>query len=279
MTNRFNDAAINCNDAYETAHNEVLNNPYWFGDRPGLLTATFDAANTKARSKIVRDVLRRAGEVRSNVAHEYSILADKLSTCGKIPCGSSACLNCLRAFQQAKSIAHRSVISEVLKLYPNKLVYLVTIIPRERNYRRNTLHDFDAEKFKRLVATGFAGYRIPFVGSIDFDLQMVLQGKYFQPHFHAIMHTSDYEEWRSHLKWYFPPLGKSEYPVDLTEMLDLKAVPYVHKIIKIMALLRNGQRYLPELLLTLDRIEPLDLMTNQGLVLSAQNGGLKLDIA
>jgi hypothetical protein len=25
----------------------------------------------------------------------------------------------------------------------------------------------------------------------------------------------------------FSPLGKSEYPVDLTEMVDLKAVPYV----------------------------------------------------
>ena len=280
MNSLSDDSTIPCStQGYERAYQEVLNNPYWFSDKPKLLGQTFNTEHTKARSKIITDILRRAGSARNNVTPEYSLLAGKLAVCGKDRCGSGACLNCLRAVQQAKSIAHRSVISEVLKMYPSKPVYLVTIIPREQNYRRNTLREFNAETFKSLIARPFARYPIPFAGSIDFDLKTVGQSKYIQPHIHAIMHTNDYEAWRAYLKWYFPPLGKNEYPVDLTEMVDLKAVPYVHKAIKIGVLLRNGRRHLPELLLTLDRIKPLDLMISQGLVLIAQDGGFKFDIA
>jgi hypothetical protein len=49
------------------------------------------------------------------------------------------------------------------------------------------------------------------------------------------------------------------------------------KAIKIKDLLRNGRRHLPELLLALDRIKPLDLMTRHGLELIPQNSGFKFD--
>ena len=182
-------------------------------------------------------------------------------------------------FSAGQDDTHQAVIYEVTKLYPQKLVYLVTIIPREQNYRRNTLHEFNAEAFKRLLRAPLNSFPIPFVGSIDFSVQLGENAKYIQPHFHLIMHAGDYDELRERLKWHFPPLGKYEYPVDLEQMHDLNVVPYIHKAIKINDLLRNGRRFLPELLVALDFIKPLDLMVTHGLVLSAQDGGLKLDIA
>ena len=54
---------------------------------------------------------------------------------------------------------------------------------------------------------------------------------------------------------------------------------YLHKIIKIIVLLRTGRTHLPELLFALDQINPLDLLVFQGLVLSAQDGGFNFDLA
>lgn len=158
-------------------------------------------------------------------------------------------------------------------------MYLVTIIPREHAYRRNTFHEFDAEAFKRLLRAPLNSFLIPFVGGIDFSVEFRKSVKYIQPHFHLIMHVGDGDNLREHLKWHFPPRGKYEYPVDSKEMRNLDVVPYIHKAVKINHLLRNGRRYLPELLLTLDRIKPLDLVVMHGVVLSAQQGGFKFKIA
>lgn len=267
------------NREYEKAHHAILNNPYWFSNKSKLLKQTFSVENTKTRSRIVIDILGRAANSTSPFADQYPALIDKLSGCGIIRCGSSACLNCLRAFQQAKTVAHRALISEVAQMYPQKLVYLVTIIPREHHYRRNTFHEFDDNAFKRLLGAPLNSFPIPFVGSIDFSVEVCGDAKYIQPHFHLIMHASDCDELRERLKWHFPPLGKYEYPVDLKQMKDLDVVPYVHKEIKINHLLRNSRRHLPELLLTLDRIKPLDLMITHHLVLSAQEDGFTFEIA
>jgi hypothetical protein len=64
-----------------------------------------------------------------------------------------------------------------------------------------------------------------------------------------------------------------------TEAVDLDFLPYVHKVIKIKNLLRTGRIHLPELLLLLDKINPLDLMVTQGLVLSAQVDGFNFELA
>jgi hypothetical protein len=255
------------------AHHAVLNNPYWFSDKPELLDQTFSANNTKTRSRVIIDILRRAANCKTAFANQYSALADKLSDCGgNIRCGSAACLNCLRAFQQAKTAGHSALIAQVAQMQPKKPVYLVTIIPREHTYRRNAFHEFDTEAFKALLRAPLNSFFIPFVGSIDFSVEFRKKAKYIQPHFHLIMHVSDCDELRERLKWHFPPLGKYEHPVDLKEMGNLKVVSYIHKAMKINHLLRNGRRYLPELLLTLDSIKPLDLMVMHDVVLSAQQG-------
>lgn len=237
-------------DEYENAHHAVLNNPYWFSDKPKLLDQAFSANNTKTRSRVMIDILRRAANCKTAFANQCSALADKLSDCGNIRCGSLACLNCLRAFQQAKTVAHRALIAGVAKMYAQKLVYHVTIIPREHGYPRNTFHEFDAQAFKRLLGAPLSSFQIPFVGSSDFSVQLCETVKYIQPHFHLIMHTGDRDELRERLKWHFPPLGKYEYPVDVKETVDLEVVPYIHKAIKVNHLLRNGRRDLPELLLS-----------------------------
>src|ERR1035441_10551195 len=60
---------------------------------------------------------------------------------------------------------------------------------------------------------------------------------------HAYWHC---DELRDRLKWHFPPLGKHECPVDLKQIDDLAVVPYIHKVMKVNYLLRNGRQYLPE---------------------------------
>ena len=74
-------------------------------------------------------------------------------------------------------------------------------------------------------------------------------------------------------------MNKHDYPVDVTEAVNLDFLPYIHKIIKINELLRTGRTHLPELLLTLDQINPLDLMVIHGLVLSAQDDGFNFELA
>jgi hypothetical protein len=64
---------------YDKAHHAVLNNRYWFNDEPRLLDQTFSAENTKTRSKIIIDILRRAAHSKSPFADQYSVLAEDAS--------------------------------------------------------------------------------------------------------------------------------------------------------------------------------------------------------
>ena len=269
--------------SYEQAYAAVLNNPYWYSDRPRLLSETFSAENTRGRADIVVDILRRAAKRKPErqQSEQYLSLADKLTDCRSNRCGSSACLECLRAFQQAKTVAHRRLIFQLAITHPKWLWCIITIIPLELNYPRGTLQEFDAAEFNlHLKDTLTWGCLIrPFVGSIDFSLEQSSVGKYWQPHWHLSLHTSDPKLLREFLKDLFPPMEKHDYPVDVTEAADLDFLPYVHKVIKINDLLRRGRTHLPELLLMLDRINPLDLLVMHGLVLSAQDGGFDFEVA
>jgi hypothetical protein len=270
-------------EVYQQAYAAVLHNPYWYSDRPRLLKETFNAENTRRRADIVIDILRRAGRRRTerHLSQQYLSLVDKLSACRLEHCGSSACLECLRAFQQAKTVAHRRVLSQLAAKYPRTLWCIISIIPLELNYPHGTLQEFDADKFnlhlKETLTWG--GLIRPFLGSIDFSLETSRFGKYWQPHWHFTLHTSDPKLLREYLKDLFPPMEKHDYPVDVKEAVDLNFLPYIHKVIKINDLMRTGRTQLPELLLALDRINPLDPMVFHGLVLSAQNGRLDFELS
>ncbi len=64
-------------DQYEQVHKAVLTNPYWFSDKAKLLDQTFSANNTKTRSRVIIDILRKAANSRSPFADQNSALADK----------------------------------------------------------------------------------------------------------------------------------------------------------------------------------------------------------
>ena len=55
---------------------------------------------------------------------------------------------------------------------------------------------------------------------------------------------------------------------------NLGFVPYMNKLIKLPKLLRENRAHLPQLLLVLDRTEPLDIMLLVRLKMSAQEGRL-----
>jgi hypothetical protein len=227
---------------YQEAYAAVLKTPYWYGDRPKLLKEAFNAANTEKRANIVVDILRRAARRKSErrLSEQYLSLADKLSGCRPARrCGSSACLTCLRAFQQAKAVAHHGQIFQLAEKYPTVLWCLVTIIPRESNYSVGSLGKFAAGEFndhlKAVLTPG--GIARPFLGSVDFSLETSRIGKYWQPHWHFTLHTDDPQLLREELKDLFPPIVKYDYPVDVKEISDLHCLPYIHKVIKIKELL------------------------------------------
>ena len=250
---------------------------------PKLLKEAFNAANTEKRADIVVDILRRAARRKSerHRSEQYLNLADKLSACRPARrCGSSACIKCLRAFQQAKAEAQVDYIRQLAEKYPTVLWCLVTIIPRESNYPAGSLGEFEAENLTSSKGSPQrGGITRPFLGSIDFSLETSRIGKYWQPHWHYTLHTYDPQLLREELKELFPPIVKYDYPVDVTEVSNLHCLPYIHKVIKITELLRSGRRHLPELLLMLDRVNPLALMVFQGSVLSAQDRGFGFRLA
>jgi hypothetical protein len=266
-----------CDHAYQAAHEAVVNNAYWYGDRPQMLGKRFSAANTRLRADIFIDILERAARRRneSHLSLDYSRLAGQLSFCSVQRCGFAACPVCLRAFQQAKAAAHEAIIPILGKLYPGTSLYHVTIIPRDWFYPRGTLHKFDPAEFNRhlIDSLNFAGLNQRLVGSIDLSLEYSPSfGKYWQPHWHLCMRLDDPIWAKASLLKEFPRFLKYDYPVVIDEAQDLKFLPYVHKVIKINDLLRTGRTHLPELLLALDCIKPLDLIVINGLVLSAQDG-------
>ena len=72
----------------------------------------------------------------------------------------------------------------------------------------------------------------------------------------------------------FRKTKKYERPVEVKIPDDLGFLPYMNKAIKLPQLLRTNRTHLAELLLVLDSTEPMDLLVNTRLRLSAQSGRL-----
>jgi hypothetical protein len=105
------------------------------------------------------------------------------------------------------------------------------------------------------------------------------------------MWTSNRKQLRKQLKTIFPASGKKlkrrlktvfpndkkyRRPVLVSNTWSLGFIPYKDKAVKLPDLLRRNRTHLPELLLALDRTEPLELMVLSRLRLSAQAGRLVL---
>jgi hypothetical protein len=280
---------------YVRAHEEIINNEHWYGDAAPSLGKSFTAKKTAERHQEVVQILgqaaRRAAKPGSKkLAQDYDALADKLDACRpRRRCGSLACPRCARAFQKAKFVAQRRLIKKLAKARPGKQLVMANVIPLWMTFRPDQLAQLDIGKRNRWLkdALAAAGFRRVMLGSADLSWE---QG-FYQFHWHIGMWTSNPKQLKKRLKAIFPSTGeklkrrlktifpsdeKYRRPVVLSNTWSLGFIAYKDKAIKLPDLLRRNRTHLPELLLALDRTEPLELMVLSRLRLSAQAGRLML---
>lgn len=262
------------------AHEAVVTNEHWYGDGPPSLGKSFTAGKTAERHAAVVSILFKAGKKAATagdkrLADSYYDLGDKLHGCRpRARCGSLACPKCARAFQRAKTAAQEALIPVLQKASPTKKLVMANVVPLWITYRPHQLRRLDIRKRNRwlkdiLTRVGFT--RVMF-GSAD----MSWENGFYQLHWHIGMFTSNRKTLTKRLKKLFPGPEKYDRPVVVSKTWSLGFLPYKDKAIKLPDLLRRNRTHLPELLLVLDRTEPLDLMVLTKLRLSAQSGGLVL---
>jgi hypothetical protein len=269
--------------AHVRAHEEVIGNEHWYGDDLPDLGKGFSVAETQDRYITVMEILLRAAKHAENngagePAESYFILCDKLEACGpRHRCGSLACPRCARAFQKAKVDAQEAAIISATKDRSDKHLVFVTIIPKTMMFPPGQFQNINIKKANRWLKDALkpVGRRM-MLGSADLGWETRRGGGYIQLHWHLAMWSSNPVELKAKLASIFPRAKQYERPVDATPAADLGFLPYMNKLIKWNDLLRRNRTHLPELLLVLDRTEPLDLIILSRLRVIAQEGGLAL---
>jgi hypothetical protein len=266
------------------AHEAVVTNEFWYGDGPPSLGKSFTAAKTADRhAEVVALLLKAAKKAEKagdkQLANAFHDLSDKLHSCRpRARCGSLACPKCARAFQRAKTAAQEVAISELAKTRPNRILVMVTVVPLHLTFTPAQLATLDIRKMNRWLkdVLAKAGIRRVMIGSADISWEDRRGQNYYQLHWHIAMWTKDPKRLQRRLLDIFPPQKRYDRPVEVSRSFSLGFLSYMNKAIKLPDLLRRNRTHLPELLLVLDRTEPLDLMVLTGLGLSAQSGGLVL---
>jgi hypothetical protein len=267
-------------ERYVRAHEEIINNERWYGDAAPSFGESFTAAKTAERQQVVIRILGRAAKRAAKagskkLAEAYDALADKLDACRpRQRCGSLACPRCARAFQKAKSAAEQAVIADLAVARPGKELVMANVIPLWMTFRPDQLPQLDIRKRNRWLkdVLADAGFSRVMFGSADMSWE---QG-YYQLHWHIGMWTSNRQKLKRRLKAIFPSDKKYDRPVVVSNTWSLGFIPYKHKAIKLPDLLHRNRTHLPELLLVLDRTEPLEPLVLSKLRLSAQDGRLVL---
>jgi hypothetical protein len=263
---------------FNREHDEVISNEYWYNDGPPVLGRLFTAAKTTQRHQQVIGILCRAAKRETRAGNGGSAsalhrLADKLADCKPgFRCGSLACPQCARAFQRAKVAGQRKCIKELGKSRTSKTLVMANVIPLWMACTEDQLDQLDIGEANRWLQQELAkhGFNRVMFGSADISLE----DGYYQLHWHIAIWTSDPAALTKRLKEIFPSEEEYDRPVHLTRAYDLKFLPYKDKGIKLPDLLRRNKKHLANLLLSLDRTEPLALMMLTRLQLSAQDGKL-----
>jgi hypothetical protein len=265
------------------AHEEVTSNETWYGDQPPSLGPGFSAAKAKERTSTVTQILLRAAKRAErngtcDLAETYYQLLDKLDACRpRSRCGSLACPRCARAFQKAKIAAQQAAITRASKARPGRHLVFVTVVPKAMMYAPGKMDKIDIKKANRwLKDTMKKVVNRTMLGSADLGWETRRRGKYIQVHWHLAMLIRDKKNLKLKLGKVFLRRKKHEKPVDVKMAYDDKFLGYMNKAIKLAELLRTNRKALPELLLVLNRTEPLDLMVSSRLRLSAQSGRIAL---
>jgi hypothetical protein len=264
------------------AHEAVTNDETWYGNKPPNLGQGFSAADVAERRTTVIDILLRAAkraqkDEDTNLAEAFYQLYDRLEACRPFGrCGSLACPHCARAFQKAKVVAQEEAIVQATKQRADKQLFFVTLIPPRLMYAPGELNKIDVRKANRWLKDALrsaVGRRMIF-GSVDLGWETRRDEGYIQVHWHLVMWTSNPAKLAEKLKAIFPRTQKHERPVDVRAAVDLGFLGYMNKAIKLPELLRTNRKMLPELLLVLDQVGPLDLMIFTKSRLTAQCGQL-----
>ena len=152
---------------------------------------------------------------------------------------------------------------------------MANVVPLGMTYRPHQLRHLDIQKRNRWLKDVLtrAGFTRVMFGSADISWE----DGFHQLHWHIGMFTSNRKKLTKRLKKLFPgKKGQYDRPVVVSKAWSLGFLPYKDKAVKLPDLLRRNRTHLPELLLVLDRTEPLDLMVLTKLRPSAQQGGLVL---
>jgi hypothetical protein len=269
-------------DLYSDFRTSVFASESWYGDGPPLLADTFNAWATNFRRCETISLLRRdAGQAfrRSDdlLGRQFEELADRVSHCKPHQrCGSLGCLKCLRAAQKAKATVSMACIREIHRRQTtSKKLVMVTCIPTWMRYRPTDLPDVilaDCNTWLtgRLKKEGFSR---PMLGSIDISWEK----GFYQVHWHFATWTSNPPELTRRLKAIFPSDERYDRPVCVKRTKNLDFLPYIHKCIKSVDLLRRNRRSLSHLLLMLDRTNPIDVMMLYGLCARYRDGKLVIE--
>lgn len=267
-----------CFTTHRACHEAVLGNECWFSNGRPLLGRRFTMEKATKRKIEVIDLLFKSGRRErrngdAGIASQLETLADKLFYChaGR-RCGSLACTECHRAFQKAKVAGQSTAIKQLAVKRREKLLVMANVIPLKIAYTPKELSTMNVRNLNRRLkdALAKASFDRVMLGSIDFSWE----DGFYQPHWHIAMFTSDPKKLRERLKLMFPGQSRGDRPVVVSQTYDLNFLPYKDKAIKLPALLRNNRRHLSDLLLALDRTEPLELMVLCRMRVSAQDGGL-----
>jgi hypothetical protein len=262
------------------SHQAIIQNELWYGDDPPTLGEQFTAKETAKRQALLIAILKRASKRARKAGHKrmaraYRRVRRKLKRCHPgSRCGSLACPQCARAFQKAKVAAQTTLIRELQEAKPGKKLVMANVVALHLKIRPDQLSDLDIRKRNRWLKDVLrrARFNRVMIGSADLSWE----DGFYQLHWHIAMWTANREKLRDKLKPLFPGVNLYDRPVVVSETWDLGFVPYKDKGIKLPDLLRRNRRHLADLLLVLDRTEPLDLMVIAKLRLSAQVGGLQL---
>jgi hypothetical protein len=259
-------------------HEDLINNEYWYNHGRPALGKSFSKQKTIQRHRQVIGILRRAEKRETKAGNDLfgsalQRLADKLAHCKPhFRCGSLACPQCARAFQRAKVAGQSDCIKKLAKSRAEKALVMANVIPLWMTYTDDQLGQLDINQANRWLQSELANHgfnRIMF-GSADISLE----DGYYQLHWHIAIWTSNPARLTKRLKQIFPSEEEYDRPVHLKRAYDFKFLPYKDKGIKLPDLLRRNKMHLANLMLALDRTEPLTLMLLTRLRLSAQNGRL-----
>jgi hypothetical protein len=269
--------------AHIQAHEAVTNNESWYTNKPPDLGQGFSAAETAERRTTVMEILLRAAKraeknENADLASAFYQVYDRLEACRPFGrCGSLACPRCARAFQKAKVVAQEEAVVHATKQRADKKLVFVTLIPPRLMYTPGEFSKIGVRKANRWlkdVLKSAVGKRM-IVGSVDLGWESRRGDEgYIQVHWHLVMWTSNPAKLAEKLKAIFPRTQKHERPVDVRAAVGLQFLGYMNKAIKLPELLRTNRKMLPELLLVLDQVGPLDLMIFTKNRLTAQCGQL-----